>query len=110
MSPHRKKIDLRTQRYAMFTMDFIILGAIFLGISLFSAARIDFGVRNLFVLNAINAGVTLLFMFALEEYAPIVSGFREHLVIYILSPLYSFVLVSLVNLIIFCISPRCSVA
>lgn len=101
MSSHRKKIDLRTQRYAMFTMDFFILGTIFLGISLFSAARIDFGVRNLFVLNAINAAITLLFMFALEEYAPIVSGFREHLVIYILSPLYSFILVSLVNLIIF---------
>lgn len=61
----------------------------------------EIGTKNMFILFAADGAMMLTFMYLLEKYTITVSGLYEHFLIALLSSLYSFVLISAVNLILF---------
>lgn len=59
------------------------------------------GIRTMVVLHLIDGGMTLMFMYWLEKYTITISGLYEKNVITILSNIYTFVVICLINLIFF---------
>ena len=60
-----------------------------------------FGHKNILFLNVFFAGGVVLFMYFLEKYSVVISGLYEKILINFLSILYTFVILSFINLIIF---------
>lgn len=59
------------------------------------------GIRTMGTLYMIDGILTMMFMVLLEKYAIAISGFYERMVITVLSNLYVFVIMSMVNFIFF---------
>ena len=101
MSKNIKVRNMRNEYRYSFVWDFIVLFAVLLlgEISLPMSGPI--GIRSMVVLYAIDGGMTLLFMYVMEKYAVAISGLYEKTVINILSNIYTFFVVSFINLVFF---------
>ncbi len=101
MSKNIKVRNMRNEYRYSFVWDFIVLFAVLLlgEISLPMSGPI--GIRSMVVLYAIDGGMTLLFMYLMEKYAVAISGLYEKTVINILSNIYTFFVVSFINLVFF---------
>lgn len=97
----RPAVDLRSEKRIMLLLDILCNLILFGLLSVFAEPFEDFGVKNYIILNLLFGIVVMLFMVAFEEYRPTVTRLQERLVSVILSVLYSFILFSLLNLILF---------
>lgn len=101
MSKNIKVRNMRNEYRYSFVWDFIVLlGVLLLG-EFFLPASGPIGIRSMIVLYAIDGGLTLLFMYLMEKYVVAISGLYEKTVINILSNIYTFFIVSFINLIFF---------
>lgn len=101
-----KKMNIRKRTYKndrciTILSDLAILICVFLIELVCVYSRIDIGIRNYLFLGAVQITLTMTFMTLLEEYSFWITGFREQAVIITLSGLYSFALISVINLILF---------
>lgn len=101
MSKNVKVRNMRNEYKYSFVWDFFILAVmLFLGDILFPVSG-PIGERSMLTLYVIDGGLTLLFMYLMEKYVVTISGVYEKTVINILSNIYTFVIISFVNLILF---------
>ena len=99
-----KKVKVRNMRsegkYSFMWDFFVLLGVMLLGKVFFPISG-AIGYRSLIVLYAIDGGLTLFFLYIMEKYAVTISGLYEKTVINVLTNIYTFVIVSFINLIFF---------
>ena len=110
MSSKIKTRDLKSESRHLFFMNVIICLAVSVGLW-FAAIKgflpvsfgdiTHFGVKNILFLNVFFAAGVVFFMYFLEKYSVVISGLYEKILINVLSVLYTFVILSFVNLIIF---------
>lgn len=60
-----------------------------------------FGIKNILFLNVLFSAMVVFFMYFLEKYSVVISGLYEKILINFLSVIYSFVILSFINLILF---------
>ena len=101
MSKNIKVRNMRNEYRYSFVWDFIVLLAVLLLGDFFLPMSGPIGIRSMIVLYAIDGGLTLLFMYLMEKYAVAISGLYEKTVINILSNIYTFFIISFINLIFF---------
>ncbi len=101
MSKNIKVRNMRNEYRYSFVWDFIVLLAVLLLGEFSLPMSGPIGIRSMVVLYAIDGGLTLLFMYLMEKYAVAISGLYEKTVINILSNIYTFFIMSFVNLIFF---------
>ena len=98
-----KRSNARNDKYTAILLDFAVLCALFAVLYLYAFGEGigSVGYKNFFILGAMQLVGVMIFMAALEEYSSVLSGFREQCVIFVLSSLYSWILVSFINLVLF---------
>ena len=101
MSKNIKVRNMRNEYRYSFVWDFIVLFAVLLLGEICLPMSGPIGIRSMVVLYAIDGGMTLLFMYLMEKYAVAISGLYEKTVINILSNIYTFFVVSFINLVFF---------
>ena len=101
MSKKVKVRNMRSECKYSFMWDFFILLVVLLLGNFFCPVSGPIGARTLIVLYAIDGGLTLFFLYIMEKYAVTISGLYEKTVINILTNIYTFVIVSFINLVFF---------
>ncbi len=110
MSSKIKTRNLKTESRHLFFMNVIVCLVVSFGLWVaalkgflpVSANDINhFGLKNILFLNVFFAGGVVFFMYYLEKYSVVISGLYEKILINFLSILYTFVILSFINLIIF---------
>ena len=101
MPKNIKVRNMRNEYRYSFVWDFIVLLAVLLLGEFSLPMSGPIGIRSMIVLYAIDGGLTLLFMYLMEKYAVAISGLYEKTVINILSNIYTFFIISFINLIFF---------
>ena len=100
-----KTRNLKKESRYLFFANFItfILTAtlLWLAIPLIVPISDKLGIRNTLFLNYISGIVTLYFMYLLEKYSVVISGLYEKNLINFLSVMYSFVVMCLINAVLF---------
>lgn len=96
-----KKLDIRTEKKAMFAIDAALNIIIFLCVTLPLLFNEYIGYKNFFIINILYSVMIMCFMTAFEEYNMTFSSFNERAVSIVLSNIYSFVTVSAANLCFF---------
>ena len=101
MSKKVKVRNMRSECKYSFMWDFFVLIMVLLLGEVFFPVSGPIGFRSLIVLYAIDGCLTLFFLYIMEKYAVTVSDLYEKTVINILTNIYTFVIVSFINLIFF---------
>ena len=110
MSSKIKTRNLKSESRHLIYMNVIICLAISVGLWIAAVEGFlpvsfkdinQFGLKNILFLNVFFAGVVVFFMYFLEKYSVVISGLYEKILINFLSILYTFVILSFINLIIF---------
>lgn len=101
MSKNIKVRNMRNEYRYSFVWDFIVLLAVLILGEISLPVSGPIGIRTMVVLYAIDGGLTLLFMYLMEKYAVAISGLYEKTVINILSNIYTFFIMSFINLVFF---------
>ncbi len=93
--------NMRNEYRHSFFWNLVVIFAVLLfgDIALHEAGPI--GNRIMALMYIVDGGVTLLFMYWMEKYTITISGLYEETVITVLSNIYTFVIVSAINLILF---------
>ena len=110
MSSKIKTRNLKSESRHLIFMNVIICFAISVGLWIAAMEGFlpvsfkdinQFGLKNILFLNVFFAGGVVFFMYFLEKYSVVISGLYEKILINFLSILYTFVILSFINLIIF---------
>lgn len=78
----------------------VLIGVLLLG-DMFLHETGPIGYRIMFLLYVVDGGVTLLFMYWLEKYSVTISGLYEQTLITVLSCIFTFVIMTFINLFFF---------
>lgn len=101
MSKNKKVRNMRNEYRHLFAWDFLVVFIVLLlGEVIFPKVG-PIGDRSMLTLYIIDGGLTLLFMYWMEKYTVTISGVYEKGVISVLSNIYTFVVMSLINVIFF---------
>ena len=96
-----KARNMRNEGKFSFMWDFFVLVMVLLLGEFFCPVSGPIGFRSMIVLYAIDGCLTLFFLYIMEKYAVTISGLYEKTVINILTNIYTFVIISFINLIFF---------
>jgi len=101
MSENLKVRNIRNEYIYSFMWNLAVLVAIVVVATLIMPASGPIGIRTMVSLYMLDGGIMLMFMYVLEKYTVTNSGLYEKLVITILSALYTFVIMGVLNLLFF---------
>ncbi|MBQ8526781.1 MAG: exopolysaccharide biosynthesis polyprenyl glycosylphosphotransferase [Clostridia bacterium] len=101
MNSTLKVRNLKSENICSMILDLFLLLVIAMGLWLVMPAYFIVGDKNEIVLNLLYAFGIMCFMAALEKYSVTIAGMQEKVVINVLSALYTFVCMCIVNLIFF---------
>ena len=101
MSKNVKVRNMRHEHIYSFLWNILVLFFVVMFAKTILPVSGPIGARSMLTLYIIDGGLTLLFMYLMEKYAITISGLYEKTVINILSNIYTFVIMSFVNLIFF---------
>lgn len=101
MSKKRKIRNLRNEHRCVFLLDFLIIFVILAAADfVFPESRL-IGKRTMAMFYAIDGAITLTFMYLLEKYTITVTNLYEQFVITALSCIYTFIIISIINLVFY---------
>ena len=101
MSTKRKVRNMRNEYIYSFVWNLLaIFSVLFIGELIFPSAG-PIGSRTMLTLYIVDGGLTLLFMHWMEKYTTTISGVYEKSVISVLSNLYTFFVMILINIFFF---------
>ena len=101
MTRKTKIRNSKTESKILFLYNLIILLLIATIITVTVPHEAKVGIRNTTALNFISAVIAIIFMYVLEKYSIVISGLYEKNLITVLSILFTFVIMSLFNLMFF---------
>ena len=101
MSKKIKVRNIRNEHRHSFVWNFIVISLALIMAGLILPENGPIGARSMAVLYILDGVITLIFMHLLEKYTITISGFYENCVITILSCIYTFIILSIINLFFF---------